>query len=1017
MFCYGCFEETETEICEHCAYDNSSGPKEVYHLIPGTLINDHYIVGKALGYGGFGVTYIGFDKTLQRKVAIKEYLPSEFSSRVYGTQNVTVFNDVLKQEQYEKGLRSFVEEAARLAKFNSVPGIVHVYDTFVENNTGYIIMEYLDGITLKEYMQQVKTLTFDETISIMSPVFTALKAVHQVGIIHRDIAPDNIMITTDNRTKLIDFGASRYATTSHSKSLSVILKLGYAPEEQYRSRGNQGPWSDVYAICATIYQMLSGQIPPESSERLANDTLKPLTKLGVKIGKNAENTLMNGLNLRAENRIQSIEELEKGLLGETTTKRVKEKGLVEDIGQWPKWLKMFVPSSMVITATLAILMAFGIINFRGFLQDAKAEWVSEANAPNLVNMTLEEAEETAQKSGFQIGTDAGKVDNDFIPKDTIISQNPQPGELSNKSEKIQVVISGGPAMVEVPRVVDVEVETTKKNLEEMGFVVVVTEKETGEFFDGSICEQSILEDNQYGRKGKIELVVAQNANPLPTGKQVDIPSVIGQDVNVARMNFVKSGVYLRMEDRVFTEEESVINSVVSQAKVGTAQGGEIVNVVLSKGVFIYYVPDLQLKSQAEATKILEEAGSKKIVITEEYHQSITKGQVIRQSIETGQKLKANDEITLVISKGPDTFTIPNLTGMNTKEAKQQLINMQIPESIIKIEKASSEDVHSGLVMKQSVDAGKELFIEDTIILTESTGGTQSDWVYSLPNNVTATDYEIITEREYRTKKIVTTWSDYTTWQSTPISENENTRVNVRYRTQSKETTVSTNASLSGYIQYGTPNKTISTDCSRSKTPAQSNSTTQVTSETVQEVTGTKVTYNYYRHIAWSRYYGKEVFDTVGFGTGHMNSSCNSSYQEISSDRLFNVYAYDSERGVDYYQGSNDDYRTFDCDGGTWQSKIWYKGNDTVENIYSDVTYYKSCPIITTYNYYKWGAWTGWSNGAPPSKNDNLNVEAQYQSSTKSVYKDGEWSEWSRLAKTKSDSLDVETREVYRYRFK
>ena len=177
--CYGCMElyESEYDICPYCGYIYGSHAEEAVHMEPGTLLHDRYKIGKVLGYGGFGVTYIGWDGKLEQKVAIKEYLPSEFSTRMPGQSQITVFNGV-KNEQFHDGLTKFVDVAKRLAKFQNEPGIVKIFDSFEENDTAYIVMEYLDGETLTSYLKRVGTIPEDDAIAILTPVIMSLQTVH-----------------------------------------------------------------------------------------------------------------------------------------------------------------------------------------------------------------------------------------------------------------------------------------------------------------------------------------------------------------------------------------------------------------------------------------------------------------------------------------------------------------------------------------------------------------------------------------------------------------------------------------------------------------------------------------------------------------------------------------------------------------------------------------------------------------------------------------------------------------------
>lgn len=389
--CMGCMEEFDDALdtCPYCGYKRGTPPREAYHLPPETILNGRYIVGKVLGFGGFGVTYIGWDCVLEHKVAIKEYLPSDFSTRVPGETNVSVFTGE-PAEQFEAGLHSFIDEAHRLAQFNHENGIVHIFDAFAENNTAYIVMEFLDGETLRDLLMREKKIPYEQAINYMLPVLHALESVHSAGIIHRDIAPDNIFLTKDGNVKLIDFGASRYATTMHSKSLSVILKQGYAPEEQYRSRGIQGPYSDVYACCATLYRAITGIVPEDALERGANDELKAPSKLGIAIPKSVENVILNGMNVHAENRIQTARELADllsgALNGDEVTRRQEAK-VREDTGKWKKSHKILAASSAAAVLTAIILGVTGVFGIANTLDTS-----DYAVVPDYIGMTMDEAQ-------------------------------------------------------------------------------------------------------------------------------------------------------------------------------------------------------------------------------------------------------------------------------------------------------------------------------------------------------------------------------------------------------------------------------------------------------------------------------------------------------------------------------------------------------------------------------------------------------------------------------------------------
>ena len=311
----GCMKEKgEEQICPLCGMSDADlGEVAPIFLRPGSELKDRYIVGIALGQGGFGITYIGYDKVLNTRVAIKEYFPSDIAGRTSEAGTVSAYPR--SADDFGRGKERFLDEARTLAKFSDHPCIVGVKDCFAENETAYMIMEYLDGVSLKEYLNRKGgRLSVSDSISILAPVMDALCAVHKEGIIHRDISPDNIFITTDGRVRLIDFGAARQ-TMGGQKSLSVMLKPGYAPEEQYRTRGNQGPWTDVYALTATLYRMITGEVPPDSLERVMEDTLD----IPVDLPQNVQTALRIGMAVRSSERYSSVEQLRAALNGQPPT--------------------------------------------------------------------------------------------------------------------------------------------------------------------------------------------------------------------------------------------------------------------------------------------------------------------------------------------------------------------------------------------------------------------------------------------------------------------------------------------------------------------------------------------------------------------------------------------------------------------------------------------------------------------------------------------------------------------------
>ena len=304
------------DVCPYCGFGVNDYEEKSTCLKPFTVLQNKYMIGRVIGIGGFGITYIGWDLNLQTYIAIKEYFPGSLASRDTSTTVTQVLPNESSKEVYEKGLKRYVEEAQNLSKFYQLQGIVSVKDFFYENATGYIVMEYINGINLKEYLNNAGGKLPEQTVlTLMKPVFESLHTMHNSGLVHRDISPDNIMVDKDNKIKLIDFGSARGQSAETDKTYTVILKHGYAPAEQYYAKGNQGPWTDIYSLCATMYKMLTGQIPPNSVERMEQDEYVDPTKLGVAVSQRTEAVLRKGLAVKTSDRYQNIGQLLADLYG------------------------------------------------------------------------------------------------------------------------------------------------------------------------------------------------------------------------------------------------------------------------------------------------------------------------------------------------------------------------------------------------------------------------------------------------------------------------------------------------------------------------------------------------------------------------------------------------------------------------------------------------------------------------------------------------------------------------------
>lgn len=537
--CLNCMEEYDEElgVCPVCGSINRKLQDNALYLTRGTVLKGRYLIGGALGSGGFGTTYLCWDYTLEQKVAIKEYLPSEFATRGSGQSYVSVFGGK-KSEQFSDGREQFLEEAKKLVKFQNEPGIVRVYDSFEENNTAYIVMEYLDGETLGAFIEREKSLPVKRAIELILPVILSLKEVHKAGIIHRDISPDNIIITKEGEAKLIDFGAARFATTSYSRSLTVIIKQGYSPEEQYRSRGDQGPHTDVYALGAVLYKMVTGVTPPDAMERRAyyeskgKDILERPSHF-CNIEKNRENAILNAMNPRIESRTATIEEFFRQLTTEGKVKRVAGKIAAIDTMKWPLWLKIAIASTLAVIVALIALILLGVIGFKGDGPDNLLRLEENmTRVPSVINLTTEEAQRSLNKNELE-SIISGREESATIPADYVLRQSSDAGTVVEKGSVVELYISALKAeeikQNVMPNVSYYSEAEAIEILESLGLNTEVEYEESADVANGLVIRTDIDPDEVIDDGQKVTVYVS--GKPFSIDR-TEIVMLVGDEANI-----------------------------------------------------------------------------------------------------------------------------------------------------------------------------------------------------------------------------------------------------------------------------------------------------------------------------------------------------------------------------------------------------------------------------------------------------------------------------------------------------
>ena len=308
--CLWCMTSRQGEAsCPRCGRRKGDDvePHPMY-LAAGTVLDGKYLLGRVLGHGSFGITYLGLDVHLDFRVAIKEYLPRDLATRAPDGSSVSAYRGEAGDD-FRFGLTRFLEEGRSLARFREHPRVVGVLGFFEANGTGYLVMSYLEGKSLEEHRaaQQGGRLPEAEALGIMVAVLDGLEAVHGEGMLHRDVKPANIYLTRYSGVKLLDFGAARYATGQRSRSLTQIWTPGYAPFEQCHGGGEQGPWSDVYAAGATLYHLLTGEVPIESNVRAVKDVQpSPREVAGAAVDERVSAAVMQAMAVDPQERFQSV---------------------------------------------------------------------------------------------------------------------------------------------------------------------------------------------------------------------------------------------------------------------------------------------------------------------------------------------------------------------------------------------------------------------------------------------------------------------------------------------------------------------------------------------------------------------------------------------------------------------------------------------------------------------------------------------------------------------------------------
>lgn len=620
MRCFYCMEEYDEEldvICPFCGNDIVGPTNDNTCLPAGSVLKQRYVLGRVLGDGGFGITYIGYDKALKRKVAVKEFFPNECVTRQKGDTMVTPLSGE-RGERYQSGLKSFQEEAQRLANLGSIEGVVNVYDVFADNGTAYIVMEYLSGDTVAQMVEKSKVLGFGRTMNIIVPVLRSLIKVHNAGIIHRDISPQNIIKTKEGKIVLIDFGAARQNTFSMSKSISIILKQGYAPIEQYDNKLEQNSWTDVYGVAATMYYMLTGVTPQFANSRLLEDTLAPVSELREGLPPQLDDILKNALAVRPEERTQTAQELLDQIMTLKDFKRpVKKK-----------------PKNPDKVATERI---------------TKKQWKTYVGTS--LSDTADPADKEYQPTVITIERKTKKEDP--LESQPLVPEKVKPKVSAPLIAGITVAVIVLAALVGVAYNRNSTVIIPDFRGQNIDMVQAMNEDE----FEFEIIKN-------YSPDTDLDVVVSQspmaNSRRVKKGTQVrltvntsdyevTVPVLTKMSQSVAESTL--KSLYLQSEVEIVNNDDYADGTVVSTepSNGSKVKVNSTVKLIIAENSVV--VPDLKGNTLQQATDKLIELGLKVGTITYDYSSEYDTGSVADQSTEPGMKVLKGTEVPITISQG------------------------------------------------------------------------------------------------------------------------------------------------------------------------------------------------------------------------------------------------------------------------------------------------------------------------------------------------------------------------------
>ncbi|MCC8043815.1 MAG: PASTA domain-containing protein [Oscillospiraceae bacterium] len=606
--CMGCMEKKTVEgKCPLCGYSPNS-PYLPSYLPPGITLNNRYILGKLLHYNGESAEYIGFDTVTHSKVIIKEYMPDTLCTRIKGSAVISVNQNCAAQ--YKAFMSEFVELNKSLSKMRTVSHINPAIDMFGDNNTGYVIFKYIEGQTLSQYLRDnAGYLTWDETKKLFSPIFTTLSLVHNVGIIHRGLSPENIIIGKDE-TKLTGFCIADERTAN--TELAPEIYSGYAAPEQYSSSNWQGTWTDVYGICALLYRTLTGSTPTDASERIAQDNLAAPCQLNSNIPANVSKVIMSGMNMSGELRIQTVTELVTQLFEEPEFNHAKTTSQTITIPKYHSTestsrsnrSKKKAPTKhsvfIIAGVSATVVMFFAMVMLISGLDDSSSKLTGIQTTASVESESLISSDTDGE------GTSADEIEAQL--SDATVSTTPTLAVLetsdstaddtdTEESTAAQTTVKSGSTVYIMNDLVGKSYDTVKNSSAISSLTIVPEYVYTDEYEKGIIIDQSIPKGTNYEQGAECILSISQGPG------QVIIPEFYGLDKKSYFALLNNAGI--KYEEMAY-ETTQILDGYVAWISVDP---GEYIDIEAGEVLSVFVAVNPESTGTSEATTTSEPAFS------------------------------------------------------------------------------------------------------------------------------------------------------------------------------------------------------------------------------------------------------------------------------------------------------------------------------------------------------------------------------------------------------------------------